>query len=273
MIQLSPLAHFISMNTTLSIASLDDNIQSASLITQAQLPHSKELTTGKLLDFLQAVYGNRQASFRKTLNQRLFSRTRPNFQVAIKSSLHLAYLDQRDGHGTQHWWRVSYTDDWLELMANSVKSTAISRSYSSTQQDTVGDGYRAAFEWGGMFFRSRVEVTIAEALDRQKVTFLGNARGRFANYDTSVSDRSNVNNGRFETDFLVFYAGKCMALEVDGKHHLTEFQTERDYVKDRLLLKEGIITVRFTAKDCIDRPDEVIAEFIQLFSIDRASLN
>jgi hypothetical protein len=272
MIQLSPVDRFISMNTTLSTALLDANPQSASLTTQVQLPHRKELTTGKLLDFLQAVYGNRQASFRKTLNQRLFSRTRPNFQVAIKSSLHLAYLDQRDGHGTEHWWQVSYTDEWLELMADSAKSTAISRSYS-THQDTVSDGYRAAFEWGGMFFRSRVEVTIAKALDRRKVTFLGNARGRFANYDTSVSDRSNVNNGRFETDFLVFYAGKCMALEVDGKHHLTEFQTERDYVKDRLLLKEGIITVRFTAKDCMDRPDEVIAEFIQLFSIDRASLN
>ena len=260
------------MNANLPIESLNDNIHSASLATQPQLPHSKELTTGKLLDFLQAVYGNRQASFRKTLNQRLFSRTRPNFQVAIKSSLYLAYLDQRDGHGTQHWWRISYNDDWLELMADSIKSTAISQS-NSKYKDTVGDGYRAAFEWGGMFFRSRVEVTIAEALDRQKVTFLGNARGRFANYDTSVSDQSNVNNSRFETDFLVFYAGKCMALEVDGKHHLTEFQTERDYVKDRLLLKEGIIMVRFTAKDCIDRPDQVIAEFLQLFCIDQTSLN
>jgi hypothetical protein len=258
------------MNANLSIEPLDENIQLASLATQTQLPHSKELTTGKLLDFLQAVYGNRQASFRKTLNQRLFSRTRPNFQVAIKSSLHLAYLDQRDGHGTQHWWQVSYTDEWLELMADIVKSTAI--SYHSPRSSN-SDGYRADFEWGGMFFRSRVEVKIAEALDRRKVTFLGNARGRFANYDTSVADRSNVNNGRFETDFLVFYAGKCMALEVDGKHHLTQFQTERDYIKDRLLLKEGIITVRFTAKDCIDRPDEVIAEFLQLFSIDRASLN
>jgi Protein of unknown function (DUF2726) len=260
------------MNANLPIELLNDNIQSASLITQSQLPHSKELTTGKLLDFLQAVYGNRQLSFRKTLNQRLFSRTRPNFQVAIKSTLHLAYLDQRDGHGTQHWWRISYNDDWVELMADSVKSTAISRS-NLKYKDPIGDGCNAAFEWGGMFFRSRVEVTVAEALDRRKVTFFGNPRGRFANYDISVSDRSNVNNGRFETDFLVFHAGKCMALEVDGKHHLTEFQTERDYVKDRLLLKAGIITVRFTAKECIDRPDEVISEFLQLFCVDRAGLN
>lgn len=260
------------MNASISLEPLDQSIDSALLATQPQLPYRKELTTGKLLDVLQSVYSNKQAGFRKTLNQRLFSRTRPNFQVAIKPTLYLAYLDQRDGHGTQHWWRILYDHTWQELVERSVKSTSISH-YRPKPEHSDRDSYRANFEWGGMFFRSPVEVTIAQALDRRQVTFLGNARGRFGGDSTSLSDRSNVNNGRFETDFLVFYRGKCMALEVDGKHHLGEFQTARDYVKDRLFLKEGIITVRFTAQECLHQPDDVVAEFLHLFAVDRANFN
>jgi hypothetical protein len=38
-----------------------------------------------------------------------------------------------------------------------------------------------------------------------------------------------------------------------------------DDVRDRLLLREGIPTARFTAQECDEHPDEVVAEFLNLF--------
>ncbi|WP_161486837.1 hypothetical protein A5482_014790 (plasmid) [Cyanobacterium sp. IPPAS B-1200] len=36
-------------------------------------------------------------------------------------------------------------------------------------------------------------------------------------------------------------------------------------VRDRLVLKEGIPTVRFTAKECFNQPKRVVEEFLGLF--------
>jgi very-short-patch-repair endonuclease len=70
--------------------------------------------------------------------------------------------------------------------------------------------------------------------------------------------------GRVEADFLVFSQGKCVVLEVDGAHHAEGSQVIRDYARDRVLLRSGLPTVRFTAKDCMERPDEVVAELLSI---------
>jgi len=72
--------------------------------------------------------------------------------------------------------------------------------------------------------------------------------------------------GRVETDFLVFYQGKCLILEVDGQHHLEDGQVIRDYARDRVLLRAGLPTVRFMARDCLERPQDVVAEFMTILS-------
>ena len=56
-----------------------------------------------------------------------------------------------------------------------------------------------------------------------------------------------------------------MILEVDAQHHQEGSQTVRDYVRDHILLREGIPTVRFTAQECISRTELVITEFLELF--------
>ena len=71
--------------------------------------------------------------------------------------------------------------------------------------------------------------------------------------------------GRLELDFLVFKNGKCICLEVDGSQHSRKGKVERDYVRDRLILREGIPTVRFTAKECFNQPKRVVEEFLELF--------
>ena len=55
-----------------------------------------------------------------------------------------------------------------------------------------------------------------------------------------------------------------MILEVDGQQHREGSQTIRDYVRDRVLLREGIPTARFTAQECINKTADVITEFLKL---------
>ena len=71
--------------------------------------------------------------------------------------------------------------------------------------------------------------------------------------------------GRVEVDFLIFKNGKCTILEVDGQHHQEGSQTVRDYVRDRVLLREGISTARFTAQECLNNTANVVTEFLKLF--------
>jgi very-short-patch-repair endonuclease len=56
-----------------------------------------------------------------------------------------------------------------------------------------------------------------------------------------------------------------MVLEVDGKHHQEGTQTIRDYVRDRVLLREGIPSARFTAQECLSRAADVVTEFLNMF--------
>lgn len=65
---------------------------------------------------------------------------------------------------------------------------------------------------------------------------------------------------KLELNFLVFYQGKCAILQVDRLQH--KDQQERDYIGDRLMLREGIPTVRFTAKECQEKMGDVVTEFL-----------
>ncbi|MFM8296875.1 MAG: DUF559 domain-containing protein [Microcystis aeruginosa] len=127
----------------------------------------------------------------------------------------------------------------------------------------VGRSNNGTTEWGGMMFRSPGSVKIAEALYRRGLLFFGNARGRIGSQGSPLS--ASTMTGRLEIDFLVFQKGKCINLEIDGKHHQEDGQTHRDYIRDRLLLREGIATARFTAQECMESPDAAIEEFLNLF--------
>jgi hypothetical protein len=116
-----------------------------------------------------------------------------------------------------------------------------------------------------MFFRSETEKRVAMELDKNGLLFFANAKGRIGTQGSPVSDSSGLLNGRLEVDFLVFHKGKCIILEVDGLHHQYAKQSNRDHVRDRVLLREGISTARFTAKECYEQTKEVVIEFLNLF--------
>jgi very-short-patch-repair endonuclease len=227
------------------------------------LPHHLELQTGKVLDVLLGVLETDRT--RKQVNDWLYRNSKPSFVFDLqpKKELYLAYGDQRDGHGTAHWWRLYYGDRLKSQIDTILKGTALTTT-SQTPSNQANSGVRAPYEWGGMYFRSKVEIKIAEELERRGVTFFANARGRYSLEGSPVA--AQYLNGRVEVDFLVFHQGKCVVLQIDGPQHNGD--RGRDYAGDRVLLREGIPTVRFTAKECQERPGEVVSEVILLFKPD-----
>ena len=234
-----------------------------------KLSYYVELRTGQILDILLDIFSKRfpgqPVQVRKQLSSWLYSRTRPGLYIELFPELHLAYGDQRDGHGTQHYWRLFFNDKIRKRIEYIVKSSALTVG-SQAKEDS--SNYNSAFgnkveEWGGMFFRSKAEIAIAKELDKSGVLFFGNIRGRINGRGSPVSN-SQI-NGRLELDFLVFKSGKAMILEVDGMHHREGTQTMRDYTRDRLLLREGIPTARFTGQECLKNPGQVVEEFLNLF--------
>ena len=233
-----------------------------------KLPFSFRVNTAKLLDVvialspqLQRLSAKEKAKTRKSLSGKLYPKTSPGYYRELSPSMHLAYFGQPDGHGTQHIWTL-YCDDSIKdqleiLVYGSALAAPIDSSHSSNREHFTK-------EWGGLYLRSKAEVKIAEALDKTGVLFFANSRGRVGLQQTIVSKGQLT--GRVEADFLVFQNGKCVVLEVDGVHHVEGEQVVRDYARDRVLLRSGVGTVRFTAKDCTERPNEVVAELLSILT-------
>jgi Protein of unknown function (DUF559) len=245
---------------------IEHRVSSNSIVSLGgKLPYYQELRTKILLDVLFIIYEQKSVGGRKKINQWLYSRTRPGLYLELNEHLHLAYADQRDGHGTQHWWRLFFDKHYQEQIEYATKTTAlvIGKKAPETNNNFV-PGHNAYKEWGGMYFRSQAEVAIAEELDKKNVLFFANVKGRLNYEDLPASKASGYLSGRVEVDFLVFKNSKSMILEVDGQHHQEGSQTVRDYLRDRVLLREGIPTARFTAQECLNQTADVITEFLKL---------
>lgn len=57
-----------------------------------------------------------------------------------------------------------------------------------------------------------------------------------------------------------------MILEVDGQQHNNTFNRKWDYKRDRVFLKQGISTIRFSAEQCHENATAVVEEFLALFN-------
>jgi hypothetical protein len=237
-----------------------------------KLPYYMELQTGKILDIFCQLYKANLPTDRKLartkINGWLYNRTRPGFYIDLSDDLKLGYAHQKDGSGTQHYWRLFFNDNFKSQIELIINSTALvvgtknkaENNTSNNNSRTYTEGLK---EWGGMYFRSEAEICLAEELARQGLMFFANIRGRVNNLTAPIS--KNQSTGRLELDFLVFKNGQCLSLEVDGNHHEQSEQKLRDYARDRLLLKEQINTVRFKANECYECPELVVQELISFF--------
>jgi hypothetical protein len=194
--------------------------QSGIVSIGGKLPHCFELTTSKFLNVVIALspkstgMTQRQLkALRKSLNAKLYNKTRPGFYAEMSESLHFAYAGQPGGHGSVHHWRL-FCDDGIK---DRVETLILGTALTISGQNPASTGGNYTKEWGGLYLRSEAELRIAEALDKAGVLFFANARGRVGLQETIVSNGQLT--GRVEADFLVFSQGKCVALEVDGAHH------------------------------------------------------
>lgn len=233
--------------------------ESAIVLKSSSLRYFIELRTSSLISYILKIYSNKNFT-RKSISDWLSIRNKPGFYKELAPNLHLAYADQRNGHGTEHWWTLFFNEDYKQDILNSIK---IEISPVKTKNST--DDTNAPHQWGGLNFRSKTEVRIAHALYNQRVLFFANTRAFMDLNDLPISHLENGLKERVEIDFLVFYKQKCMILEVDGEHHQQASQKTRDYRRDRVLLRDGIRTVRFNANECYNHPLEVITEFLNLF--------
>ncbi len=112
------------------------------------------------------------------------------------------------------------------------------------------------FNWNHLRFRSPHEIKIAEALDAYKILFLPNCMARFSS--PKLQERRNK-----EADFLVCHEGKWGIIEVDGE--TTHPSAAKDHERDRLFHLYGIRVIqRYTAQQCINEPQQVVREFLNL---------
>ncbi|MFM5946580.1 MAG: hypothetical protein ACKO9G_25005, partial [Dolichospermum sp.] len=190
-----------------------------------------ELRTTALIDYILKVYSsNNYVYTRKSISDWLSIRNRPGFYKELSTNLHLAYADQRDGHGSQHWWKLFFNDDYKASVLTHIKiEIGLVKSTQST------DNSNSQYQWGGLNFRSKTEVRIAHALHSQRILFFANSRAYMDLTDLPISNSDNQSKERVEIDFLVFYKQKCMILEIDGVHHQEASQKTRDYRRDRVL--------------------------------------
>jgi hypothetical protein len=187
-----------------------------------------EVKTSQLIDVISALTPDKARNFRKKAGAWLYPRTRPGFYLEMNAHLHLAYADQRDGHKTQHYWRLFFDDQYKERVERASRGSALVVG-AEPPKNQANSGVRAPYEWGGMYFRSKVEMKMAQELEQRGVTFFANARGRYSLEGSPVS--KELLNGRVEVDFLIFHQGKCVILQIDGPQH--NGSRERDYAGDR----------------------------------------
>jgi very-short-patch-repair endonuclease len=254
--------------TTTSQSATSDTLVSVG----GNLPYSYLVPTGKLLDVFLALStsgrnlkGAARAKARKKTSAWLYNRTRPGFVFLVKEGVfHVAYAGQPGGAGSQHHWHI-FCNEAYKAQVEFIVGIAPTPPNPASPQAATGGNYTK--EWGGLYLRSEAEIRIAEALEQTGLLYFANARGRVGLKDTVVSDSQLT--GRVETDFIVFYQGVCLILEVDGQHHNAQDQAVRDYARDRVLLRAGLPTVRFTAQDCLKRPQQVVAEFVSILQEQR----
>jgi len=208
------------------------------------------MPTSQLLDLLCIMFPQQT---RKNLNSRL-DRYHDYEKVVNIKGMTITYAGQPGGNGTQHYWSVSVINAEADLQEIFQKYQSKLGSIVLRGSRPNNQGQNANLEWHGLFFRSLAELKIAEALDDNHILFFPNSRGR-------VSDRYQQKS-TIEVDFLIIHQGKVGILEVDGATYHPS--AAKDHQRDRLFMRRGVICSRFEAGECMDHPQSVVEEFLEL---------
>jgi hypothetical protein len=140
---------------------------------------------------------------------------------------------------------------WLNTVGDFWKFLSPAESYSPTP--LIYSKGKDFYEWEGHYFRSTMEMKIAQALDAKGVLFFPNAGCRVKG-DTKMLTR--------EPDFLIFYEGNWGILECDGKQY--HLDPEKDKEREQLFKNNGIKFIeRYGYKDCNFKSKDTVDKFLK----------
>lgn len=229
---------------------------SSALQTQAQ---EIVVPTSKLLDFLiplfQVLQPNKHFN-RHKVNNYIYRKWRDPGLTTNIEGIRVTYQGQPGGKNSEHHWRVDVSKASPKLREVFEQLQRHSRLPIAVPSTPTGDrAARGAIEWNGLWLRSPAQVKIAEALDLRQLVFFANVPGR-------VPTRDGPSRA-IDVEFSIVYRGQLGILEVDGS--TDSAGSPPDYHRARLFLRQGIIYTRFTERECLDDPEAVVEEFLDLF--------
>jgi len=115
-----------------------------------------------------------------------------------------------------------------------------------------------AIEHDGLWFRSKTEIRVYEALKKCSAFFFVNATGVLGG-KKSMGSRPELR----EPDFVVCLDGKWGILEVMGEHVHTQRTAPKDHDRARLFKEYGVTMIEFyDAHRCYTDPEGVVREFL-----------
>lgn len=137
-------------------------------------------------------------------------------------------------------------------------------SLSPDRPEANNQGVGASIECYGLNFRSQSEMNIAHVLEKRKVLYFPNAKGRLLErFDGGPYCPSGERRVNKEADFLICQEGSWGILECDGD----EFHKSaaEDHARDRVWNANGIWFIkRFLATECYSNPEGVVDQFLEL---------
>lgn len=223
---------------------------SSSALVHDSIPSSHTVGTTKLLKILTRFTPNfRWTSDILHTNIRI---PRVNYSIGVYV---ISYVGQPNGSGTEHHWKIATDDPDAQVVLNNLVKNSSSSLATLPKKSNPSQSNSTTYDKNGITFRSPAEVNIADELETRGILFFANARCRIKNRHSVVYTK--------EVDFLVFCNGSARILEVDGQEY--HQSPEADYERDRLFDKYGLRTSRFSAKHCMDNPEDVVDEFLELF--------
>lgn len=185
----------------------------------------------------------------------LHGSVRRNGSYTFQQGVVLIYKGQPSGSNTQHFWEIRVDSRFAEKVRAYYDLIVNNELALIPIQERTSNNSEYPYSLNGLNFRSKAEQELAKALEKRGVLFFANSKCRIRN-------RLNQTETK-ETDFLVFYKGNARIIEVDGQEHHQD--RSKDYRRDRMFDKEGIISTRFSANECLKNADEVVEEFLELF--------
>lgn len=128
-------------------------------------------------------------------------------------------------------------------------------------------------EYDSLNYRSEAEIAIAKAIDKHnrdgidlEVYYIPNG------VIVTPEARTETSFVKIESDFLIFYQGVTAVLEVDGSQHGEPSVAKKDtkkerHWKDKIRGMNVFVVERFSAKECLESPDKVLARFLKRITV------